>query len=272
MSRSTLPCLLIALACAPASASAHDTGASSADRPQIAGVRCSGTGNASCPEGEYMRVSGDNLRTATRVVFLGERGRADNRKVAPRSRSPHRVLVQVPTEAPSGRVRVVADPGGRSPAGPEVRVVEGAEEEAQAADGGVFPVRGKSDFGTETNRFGGGRNHRGQDVFATCGTPVAAALPGKVRLAKWQDAAGNYVVVDAADGSSQAYMHLLEPASVGKGDRVDAGDVIGSVGETGRATGCHLHFELWTAPGWYSGGEAIDPLPSLRRWKRAEAA
>jgi murein DD-endopeptidase MepM/ murein hydrolase activator NlpD len=34
------------------------------------------------------------------------------------------------------------------------------------------------------------------------------------------------------------------------------------------ASACHLHFELWTAPGWYSGGQPIDPLPSLQAWDR----
>jgi murein DD-endopeptidase MepM/ murein hydrolase activator NlpD len=38
------------------------------------------------------------------------------------------------------------------------------------------------------------------------------------------------------------------------------------VGDTGNAWGCHLHFELWTAPGWYAGGEPFDPLPRLQRW------
>jgi murein DD-endopeptidase MepM/ murein hydrolase activator NlpD len=37
------------------------------------------------------------------------------------------------------------------------------------------------------------------------------------------------------------------------------------VGQTGRASTCHLHFELWTAPGWYEGGEAVDPEQLLRR-------
>jgi murein DD-endopeptidase MepM/ murein hydrolase activator NlpD len=34
----------------------------------------------------------------------------------------------------------------------------------------------------------------------------------------------------------------------------------------GRASGCHLHFEMWTAPGWYQGGDVFDPLPELTRW------
>ena len=42
----------------------------------------------------------------------------------------------------------------------------------------------------------------------------------------------------------------------------------GEVGDTGNARGCHLHFEEWTAPGWYDGGRPFDPLPDLKRWDR----
>jgi len=61
-------------------------------------------------------------------------------------------------------------------------------------------------------------------------------------------------------------MHLLHEPRLAVGDRVETGRRIASVGRTGRAGGCHLHFELWTKPGWYNGGRAYDPLPKLRQW------
>ncbi len=134
----------------------------------------------------------------------------------------------------------------------------------------VFPIRGRHDLGqSPTNSFGGGgtRTHKGQDMFASCGTRLAAARGGRVQFAGYHQAAGNYLVIDGAGtGIDYVYMHLLEPALVKTGDRVFTGQKVGEVGETGRATGCHLHFELWSSPGWYEGGSAFDPLPSLERW------
>lgn len=134
----------------------------------------------------------------------------------------------------------------------------------------LFPIRGRHTIGrTEMQRFGGARGHQGQDTFARCGTPLAAFSKGVVHMAGFQSAAGNYVVVNTPDGGSYAYMHLREPALVAKGDRVYAGQRLGLVGDTGHASGCHLHLELWTAPGWYQGGSPYDPYPSLVRWDRA---
>lgn len=132
----------------------------------------------------------------------------------------------------------------------------------------IFPIRGRHDLGqSDTNNFGGGRNHKGQDMFAACGTKVVAARGGTVESAGYHSAAGNYVVIDG-EGTDvdYVYMHMLKPPLVRTGDRVATGQAIGQVGETGRATGCHLHFEMWSGPGWYTGGEPFDPLPQLRAW------
>jgi murein DD-endopeptidase MepM/ murein hydrolase activator NlpD len=133
----------------------------------------------------------------------------------------------------------------------------------------IFPVRGPHRFGTGTAAFGGGRGHQGQDTFAACGTPLVAARGGTVQFAGFQARAGNYLVIDAdGTGVDYVYMHLRDAPLVEKDDRVYTSQLIGYVGDTGDAQGCHLHFELWTAPGWYEGGSAFDPLPSLTAWDR----
>jgi murein DD-endopeptidase MepM/ murein hydrolase activator NlpD len=132
-----------------------------------------------------------------------------------------------------------------------------------------FPVRGAHDFGGFAASFGGGRGHQGQDVFADCGTPIVAARGGTVKLKQRHARAGNYLVIDGEQtGVDFVYMHLRDPALVAKGDRVHTGQPIGYVGDTGHADGCHLHFEVWEAPGWYTGGRPFDPLPLLRAWDR----
>ena len=132
-----------------------------------------------------------------------------------------------------------------------------------------FPILGPHVFGTGAAAFGGGRGHQGQDVFATCGTPLVAAHAGTVKFSDYQGRAGNYLVIDN-DGATTdyGYMHLRDKALVSEGDHVMTGQLVGYVGDTGDADGCHLHFEIWTAPGWYAGGRPIDPLPSLKAWDR----
>jgi len=135
--------------------------------------------------------------------------------------------------------------------------------------GHEFPIRGPHYYGEHAARFGGGRGHQGQDVFAACGTPLVAARGGVVKFKQYHGAAGHYIVVDGVrTGVDYAYMHLRDAALVDQGERVHTGQLIGYVGQTGRASGCHLHLELWKAPGWYDGGSPFDPLPSLLAWDR----
>jgi murein DD-endopeptidase MepM/ murein hydrolase activator NlpD len=136
--------------------------------------------------------------------------------------------------------------------------------------GHMFPVRGRHDFGGSSGRFGAGRtghSHQGQDMFARCGTPLVAARAGKVIFKGYHRLAGYYLVISgSATDQDYVYAHLRAPSFVNEGDRVLTGQPIGEVGDSGNAQGCHLHFELWSAPGWYRGGQPFDPLPQLRQW------
>ncbi|HXS47756.1 MAG TPA: peptidoglycan DD-metalloendopeptidase family protein, partial [Solirubrobacterales bacterium] len=136
--------------------------------------------------------------------------------------------------------------------------------------GYAFPILGAHDYGGAGGRFGAGRaghTHEGQDVMAACGTPLIAARGGRVQYSGYQSAAGNYLVIDGKGTDyDMGYMHLLEPSPLKEGMTVRTGEPIGVVGQTGDASACHLHFEIWTAPGWYEGGSPIDPLSYLEQW------
>jgi beta-lactamase regulating signal transducer with metallopeptidase domain len=102
-------------------------------------------------------------------------------------------------------------------------------------------------------------SHLALDIAAKSGTPVAAAAAGVVTVAGWDNVHGygNMVVIDHGGGLSTFYSHLTD-YQVEVGNRVTAGQVIGRVGSTGRATGPHLHFEV------RQGDERINPLALLQ--------
>ena len=131
----------------------------------------------------------------------------------------------------------------------------------------VFPLPAKHDYG---DGFGAGRDHQGQDVFAKCGSKLIAIRSGRVQQVDFQSAAGNYIVIDPdGTGTDYAYMHLKQKAIPREGSNVRKGEKIGEVGETGNASGCHLHFEKWTAPGYYEGGHASRNVTKvLKSWDK----
>jgi murein DD-endopeptidase MepM/ murein hydrolase activator NlpD len=139
-----------------------------------------------------------------------------------------------------------------------------------AAGSPVFPVPGTHNYGGSQSRFGAARSghrHQGQDVFAACGERLLSVQAGTVKARGYQGSgAGHYLVIAGADRLDYVYMHLRKASWAAAGTVVSPGTQIGKVGDSGNASGCHLHFELWTYPGWYSGGAALDPLPSLLAW------
>ncbi len=109
------------------------------------------------------------------------------------------------------------------------------------------------------------RYHTGLDVRAAYGTPIRAVKSGTVLYAgnsgNWS---GNHVAVLHADGMTTMSSHMSSMA-VSAGQTVAAGQVIGYVGQSGRAFGAHLHFELYPSGVTYGDiYRAVDPVPWLR--------
>jgi murein DD-endopeptidase MepM/ murein hydrolase activator NlpD len=128
----------------------------------------------------------------------------------------------------------------------------------------IFPVSGPHTIGQGFGAARSGHSHEGQDIMAACGTPLVAVSRAKVKWVSTQRLAGNYVVIrNKKLHQDYMYAHLATRASVTKGRVVMPGQQIGIVGQTGDATACHLHFELWVGK-WYRGGHPVNPLPYLQ--------
>ena len=177
-----------------------------------------------------------------------------------------------------GRVRIVVHrPKALAPPAPALPSVPAPLLPAPApspAGPGVFPVAGAFDLGGAGARFGAGRTghtHEGHDIMAAAGTPVVAPYAGTISSTSYQSGgAGEYVVLDGADGRDYFFAHCLRRSTiVAEGAPVAAGAPLCQVGATGTASGApHLHFEIWLV-GWrVPGGSPIDPLPELLAWSR----
>ena len=114
-----------------------------------------------------------------------------------------------------------------------------------------FPLS-SSDFIRISSKFGYRKHpvlnklkkHNGIDLVAKEGRPVYATGNGKVTVAGYQKGYGNYVVIAHKGRIKTLYGHLKK-YKVNKHQRVKRGDIIGYVGQTGMATGPHLHYEMW---------------------------
>ena len=127
-----------------------------------------------------------------------------------------------------------------------------------SGNGLMWPVpcstRVTSRFGTRTDPFTGKTaTHNGIDIdgFNNAGNIIVAAASGTVITASYDGAYGNYVVIDHGDMTT-LYAHMSGMA-VTAGSWVEQGQTIGYLGDTGRATGVHCHFEVFV------GGSRVDP-------------
>ncbi|HZQ18272.1 MAG TPA: M23 family metallopeptidase [Terriglobales bacterium] len=110
----------------------------------------------------------------------------------------------------------------------------------------LWPVEGiiTGAFGERIDPFNGeGAFHSGVDIGATIGQPIIAPADGVVTFADFMGGYGRAVVIDHGHGISTRYGHMKSFA-VFPGEHVHRGDTIGYVGDSGRSTGPHLHYEV----------------------------
>jgi len=145
------------------------------------------------------------------------------------------------------------------------------------AGGYVFPVYGPSSF---VDTFGAGRSdvsggwHHGDDIFAPLGAPVLGVASGTVFSVGWNKIGGNRLWVRDGQGNLFYYAHLsaFTPLAI-NGNKVNAGDVLGFVGNTGDAQGTptHLHFEIHPVGLIGLGYDgAVNPTTYLLAWKHLQ--
>lgn len=149
-------------------------------------------------------------------------------------------------------------------------VVPNDDAGAESFEGGL-PLDGAitSPFGLRGDPFHGRtRMHSGVDIRAAYGRSVPSAADGEVTFAGERGSYGQLVVLRHADGVETRYAHLSS-IDVKVGQRVQGGEMVGRIGQTGRATGPHLHFEV------LEGGRPVDPrqwAQQMGRLKLAESA
>ncbi len=118
----------------------------------------------------------------------------------------------------------------------------------------VKAARFTSGFGTRRDPKNGRKAfHAGQDLAGPRGTPIYATAAGTVETAGWMSGYGKVVKIKHAFGYETVYAHLHR-ITVKVGDTIERGDRVGDMGNTGRSTGSHLHYEIRV------GGKAVNPM------------
>ena len=153
---------------------------------------------------------------------------------------------------------LTADAPAQAPSDASASTERSAEREGPAYSYPVTwgtPISG--DFGDVSPSWP--RGHAGIDFNGETGDPIYAATDGRVQYAEFNYGGyGNLVMIMRADGVQTRYAHL-DKIKVSKGDRVRAGELIGTMGNTGHSSGSHLHFEVRV-------GKALTPTHPAGLW------
>lgn len=195
--------------------------------------------------GETLSLLAKRYRTSVKALAEANRlARPDSLRVG------QPLLVPGDAGPPPGKPGIA--PETRALAPPSHFVLTVPELDGRAPAFG-WPVEGPVSSGFGRRRSGW---HTGIDIKADVGTPVFAAAPGTVYYSGWEKRYGLVVKIQHPEGFVTVYAHNLQNF-VEVGDEVYRGQVIATVGRTGRASSYHLHFEVWNT------GKVYDPLHLL---------
>lgn len=114
-------------------------------------------------------------------------------------------------------------------------------------------------LGAPRDHAGVGQGHNGIDINLPAGTPITATVSGHIQIFPLAGDAGNMIVLKGDDGLWYRYLHL-DSFTVEMGQRVEAGEQIAVVGDTGNSSAIHLHFEVRKGG---AKGEVMDPMAAL---------
>jgi murein DD-endopeptidase MepM/ murein hydrolase activator NlpD len=190
-----------------------------------------------------LRTAVTQLQDPERNLAIGPVGNADQDAT-------------IPGPAPAAEANLTALPGKLSSLETEASRQESSLRELQeyfddqrsllASTPSIWPTRGwvTSDFGTRLDPYSAERKmHQGLDIATPHGQPVYSPSDGTVVFTRTEGGYGKVLVVDHGYGVKTRYGHLSE-IHVRLGDRIKRGDKVASVGNTGRSTGPHLHYEV----------------------------
>lgn len=186
---------------------------------------------------ERIQVGGEDIEASTdQILNLANRSRIDLKQVSDMLNTMQR---SVPTTLKQAQYR----------------------QSTIAGTPSIWPTKSRritSSFGYRQDPMHGrAAFHAGLDIGGELGDPVYAAADGKVIEAGFQPARGNYIVIRHVNQLDTWYMHL-QSILIDVNDTVAKGDRIAKLGNTGRSTGPHLHFQI------VQRGEPIDPFPYVR--------